>query len=37
LSGLPAWAGEPWKGNRQEWSVAIDTRAQNQNEYKRTR
>jgi hypothetical protein len=33
----PAWAGEPWKGNRQEWNVAIDTRAQNQNEYKRTR
>jgi len=33
----PAWAEKPWNGNRQEWSVAIDTRAQNQNEYKRTR
>ena len=31
------WAGPPWNGNRQEWSVAVDTRAQNQNEYKRTR
>jgi hypothetical protein len=32
-----AWTDKPWNGNRQEWSVAIDTRAQNQNEYKRTR
>jgi hypothetical protein len=31
------WAGAPWNGNRQDWSVAVDTRAQNQNEYKRTR
>ena len=33
----PAWSGAPWNGNRQEWSVAMDTRAQNQNEYKRIR
>ena len=33
----PAWDGTPWNGNRQDWSVAIDTRAQNQNEYKRIR
>ena len=33
----PAWAGAPWNGNRQEWNVAVDTRAQNQNEYKRIR
>ena len=31
------WSGPPWNDNRQEWSVAVDTRAQNQNEYKRTR
>jgi hypothetical protein len=33
----PAWTDKPWNGNRQEWSVAVDTRAQNQNEYKRIR
>jgi hypothetical protein len=33
----PAWDGNPWNGNRQDWNVAIDTRAQNQNEYKRIR
>ena len=33
----PAWEGQPWNGNRQEWNVALEARAQNQNEYKRTR
>lgn len=33
----PAWKDKPWNGNREEWSVALDTRAQNQNEYKRIR
>jgi hypothetical protein len=32
----PPYAGAPWNGNKQEWDVAINTRAQNQNEYKRT-
>ena len=29
------WKGKQWNDNRQDWSVAIDTRAQGQNEYKR--
>ena len=33
----PAWNDKPWNGNREEWNVAIDTRTQNQNEYKRIR
>ena len=33
----PAWKDKPWNGNREEWNVALDTRAQNQNEYKRIR
>lgn len=32
----PAWAAAPWNGNKAEWDVAMRTRAQNQNEYKRT-
>ena len=32
-----AWAGAPWSGNQKEWELAIATRNQNQNEYKRTR
>ena len=32
-----AWAGKPWNGNKQEWDLAIATRNQNQNEYKRIR
>ncbi len=31
----PPFAGTPWNGNKSEWDVAINTRAQNQNEYKR--
>jgi hypothetical protein len=30
------FAGAPWNGNKTEWDVAIRTRNQNQNEYKRT-
>lgn len=33
----PAWKEKPWNGNREEWNIALDTRAQNQNEYKRIR
>lgn len=29
------WKGKEWNDSRQEWSVALDTRAQAQNEYKR--
>jgi hypothetical protein len=29
------WKGKQWNDSRQDWSVAIDTRAQGQNEYKR--
>jgi hypothetical protein len=32
----PPFAGAPWNGNKTEWDVAIRTRNQNQNEYKRT-
>ena len=32
----PAFADAPWNGNKAEWEVAIRTRNQNQNEYKRT-
>ena len=32
-----AWAGKPWNGNQKEWELAIATRNQNQNEYKRIR
>jgi hypothetical protein len=32
-----AWAGAPWNGNRKEWELALATRNQNQNEYKRIR
>ena len=32
----PPFAGEPWNGNRMEWEVAMKTRNQNQNEFRRT-
>jgi hypothetical protein len=32
----PPYAGAPWNGNKTEWGVAINTRTQKQNEYKRT-
>jgi hypothetical protein len=32
-----AWAGKPWNGNQKDWELAIATRNQNQNEYKRIR
>ena len=32
----PPYAVAPWNGNKTEWDVAIRTRNQNQNEYKRT-
>ncbi len=32
-----AWTGKPWNGNQKEWELALATRNQNQNEYKRTR
>jgi hypothetical protein len=32
-----AWVGTPWNGNQKDWELAIATRNQNQNEYKRTR
>ena len=32
----PPFAGAPWNGNKTEWDVAIRTRNQSQNEYKRT-
>lgn len=32
-----AWAGKPWDGNQKEWELALATRNQNQNEYKRIR
>jgi hypothetical protein len=32
-----AWDGKPWNGNQKEWELAVASRAQNQNEYKRTR
>jgi hypothetical protein len=33
----PAYAGTPFNGNKQQWDNTIDTRAQSQNEYVRTR
>ena len=36
LTGQPPFAVAPWNGNKSEWDVAIRTRNQNQNEYKRT-
>jgi hypothetical protein len=33
----PSYAGAPWNGNKREWELALATRAQNQNEYKRIR
>lgn len=33
----PAYSGAPFNGNRQQWESAINTRAQGQNEYARTR
>jgi hypothetical protein len=30
------YAGAPWNGNKTEWTTALRTRAQAQNEYKRT-
>jgi hypothetical protein len=32
-----AWVGKPWNGNQKEWELALATRNQNQNEYKRIR
>ena len=32
-----AWAGKPWSGNKKDWELAINTRNQAQNEYKRIR
>jgi hypothetical protein len=32
-----AWSGKPWNGNQKEWELALATRNQNQNEYKRIR
>jgi hypothetical protein len=29
------WKGKQWNDSRQDWTVAVETRAQNQNEYKR--
>jgi len=33
----PAYATAPWNGNKRDWELALATRAQNQNEYKRIR
>jgi hypothetical protein len=33
----PAYKGAPFNGNKQQWDNAIDTRAQEQNEYVRLR
>ena len=33
----PAYSNPPFNGNKAEWDRAMATRAQNQNEYKRTR
>ena len=33
----PAWKEKPWNGSREQWNIALDTRAQNQNESKRIR
>ncbi len=33
----PAYASAPWNGNKREWELALATRNQNQNEYKRIR
>ena len=33
----PAFANAPFNGNKQQWDNAIDTRAQEQNEYVRLR
>jgi len=34
---VPAYESPPWNGNKREWEVALATRNQNQNEYKRIR
>jgi hypothetical protein len=33
----PPYQGAPWNGDQTKWDHAIETRAQNQNEYKRTK
>ncbi len=33
----PPYAEAPWNGNKREWELALATRAQSQNEYKRIR
>jgi len=33
----PAYANAPWNGNKRDWELALATRAQSQNEYKRIR
>ena len=33
----PAYASAPWNGNKRDWELALATRNQNQNEYKRIR
>ena len=32
-----AYASAPWNGNKKDWELALATRNQNQNEYKRIR
>ena len=33
----PAYESAPWNGNKRDWELALATRNQNQNEYKRIR
>ncbi len=33
----PAYDSAPWNGNKREWELALASRNQNQNEYKRIR
>ena len=33
----PPYSNAPWNGNKDAWDKALAQRAQNQNEYKRTR
>jgi len=33
----PAYSNAPFNGNKQQWESAVDTRAQEQNEYARLR
>ena len=33
----PAYGSAPWNGNKRDWELALASRNQNQNEYKRIR